>query len=104
MLGSDRELTGCMVVESKHIVFHPSDSLYSSITLVQCTTDLFFAGGYDGSQRLNSIECYDPSTKKWTSLSPMHTRRSAVGCATMDGKIYVVGGYDGTSSLSSVEV
>ena len=65
---------------------------------------VFHSGGYDGGQRLNSMECYDPSIKKWTSLTSMHTRRSAVGCAAMDGKIYVVGGYDGTSSLSSIEV
>ena len=41
--------------------------------------------------------------RRWTRVCPMNVRRSALGAAVMDGKIYVVGGYDGNSSLNSVE-
>lgn len=33
----------------------------------------------------------------------MKCRRSAVGVAALDDRIYICGGYDGSSSLSTVE-
>ena len=40
---------------------------------------IFVVGGRDGLKTLNSVECYDPSTKAWTSLPPMSTHRHGLG-------------------------
>ena len=36
---------------------------------------LYAVGGRDGSACLNSVECYDPHTNKWTLTCPMLKRR-----------------------------
>lgn len=36
---------------------------------------LYAVGGRDGSACLNSVECYDPNTNKWTVNCPMLKRR-----------------------------
>lgn len=46
---------------------------------------------------------YDPKTKVWTQGKAMQCRRSAVGVAALDDKVYICGGYDGVTSLSTVE-
>ena len=35
---------------------------------------------------LNTVECYDPVTGKWSVAESMSTMRSRVGTAVMDGK------------------
>ena len=46
---------------------------------------------------------YDTREGKWRWLEPMHTSRSAVDIAVVDGALYAVGGNDGCSSLNTVE-
>lgn len=46
---------------------------------------------------------YDPKTKVWTQGKAMQCRRSAVGVAALDDRVYICGGYDGVTSLSTVE-
>lgn len=64
---------------------------------------LYAIGGFDGSNRLNSVECYHPENDEWTMVSPMKCSRSGAGVANLGQYIYVVGGYDGTKQLNSVE-
>lgn len=52
---------------------------------------------------LNNVECFDPKTSKWETLTPMLTHRHGLGVAVLSGPIYAVGGHDGWSYLSSVE-
>lgn len=40
---------------------------------------LFAVGGYDGSNRLRSMECYDPEKDEWHFVAPMNTTRSGAG-------------------------
>lgn len=40
---------------------------------------LYAMGGYDGSMRLNSAECYHPENNAWTPISSMHVARSGAG-------------------------
>lgn len=37
---------------------------------------IFYTGGYDGLNILNSVERYDPHTGHWTNVTPMATKRS----------------------------
>ena len=64
---------------------------------------LYVVGGCDGSNDLNSMECFDLSTGHWSVMHPMGTARARLGVAVVDGKLYTVGGYDGSNIHSSVE-
>ncbi len=64
---------------------------------------IIFLGGRDGLKTLNNLECFDPKTGEWTTLSPMLTHRHGVGVAVLSGPIYAVGGHDGWSYLNTVE-
>lgn len=63
----------------------------------------YAVGGSDGSLRLSSVECFDPSTNFWSFVAPMSTCRSGVGVGVLGGAMYAAGGYDGHSCLNTVE-
>ena len=50
-----------------------------------------------------SVEKYDPKSNRWTTQTPMHTKRKHLGCAVYNDMIYAVGGRDDVAELSSVE-
>ncbi len=50
------------------------------------------------------MEKFDPKTGVWQRVASMNYRRSALGAAVLNGRIYVCGGYDGVSSLRTCEV
>ena len=40
---------------------------------------LYAVGGYDGTERLASVERYHPENDAWATLCPMNTTRSGAG-------------------------
>lgn len=40
---------------------------------------LYAIGGFDGENRLNSVECYHPENNEWTMVNSMATQRSGAG-------------------------
>lgn len=64
---------------------------------------LYAIGGFNGNERLSSMECYHPENNAWTILPSMETGRSGAGVAALNQYIYVVGGFDGRVQLSLVE-
>lgn len=36
---------------------------------------LYAFGGYNGSERLSTVEVFDPLKKEWSSVNPMHCKR-----------------------------
>lgn len=52
----------------------------STVGVVVLDGKLYAVGGRDGSSCLNSVECYDPNTNRWTLVSPMLKRRGGKGC------------------------
>ncbi|CAG9773319.1 unnamed protein product [Ceutorhynchus assimilis] len=60
--------------------------------------NLYAFGGYNGKDRLSSVEVYDAIQKKWSVCI-----FSALGATALGDIIYVCGGYDGVTSLNSVE-
>lgn len=63
-----------------------------------------YSGGHDGSNYLNSVECYDPKADQWSSkVAPTGCCRTSVGVAVLGGCVYAVGGQDGLACLSLVE-
>lgn len=59
---------------------------------------LYAVGGRDISSCLNTVECYDPHTNKWTPCAPMSKRRGGVGVGVVNGCLYALGGHDAPSS------
>lgn len=64
---------------------------------------LYAIGGFDGNERLTTIERYHPENNAWTIIPSMSIGRSGAGVVALNQYIYVVGGFDGTRQLSSVE-
>lgn len=67
-------------------------------------------GGYDGSNRVSTIEIFDPRANSWRIGSPFSIARG-YGCAvTMDDNLFYIGGVNdagetvNTVSLSGVTV
>ena len=64
---------------------------------------IYVLGGFNGAHYLNSVICFDVSSKKWEERSPMYMPRCYVSAAEIDGTIYACGGYDGRQRHNSVE-
>ncbi|XP_030199106.1 kelch-like protein 6 [Gadus morhua] len=56
---------------------------------------LYALGGFDGNQRLTSVEAYDPFHNCWTQVTPLRLAVSSFAAASYDRWIYVVGGGPG---------
>jgi len=52
---------------------------------VALNSRLYAIGGYDASSRLNTVECFDPSTAQWSVMTPMLQRRGLAGATTLAG-------------------
>jgi kelch-like protein 2/3 len=50
----------------------------------------YAVGGFNGSLRVKTVDIFDPQTGKWTSGPPMNARRSTLGVAVLNNKIYAV--------------
>lgn len=44
---------------------------------------LYAVGGYDGNQRLKSVECYNPERDVWMFVADMQVARSGAGSEIM---------------------
>ncbi|XP_014678911.1 PREDICTED: kelch-like protein diablo isoform X1 [Priapulus caudatus] len=65
---------------------------------------IYMCGGEfpDGSAS-GSMWRYDPNFDTWQEMASMHTPRSELGLAVLDGYIYAVGGWEGQQRLDSME-
>ncbi|KAM9850585.1 kelch-like protein 6 [Aulostomus maculatus] len=53
---------------------------------------VYALGGFDGAQRLDSVEAYDPFHNRWTQVTPLVVGVSSFAAASLDRLIYVIGG------------
>ncbi|XP_071783147.1 kelch-like protein 6 [Centroberyx gerrardi] len=53
---------------------------------------VYALGGFDGVQRLSSVEAYDPFHNRWTQVAPLLLGVSSFAAASFDRWIYVIGG------------
>ncbi|XP_029291793.1 kelch-like protein 10 [Cottoperca gobio] len=84
------------VVTSMH-----SSRCYVSVTVMDGC--IYAIGGYDGQDRLNTAERYQPRNNQWTLIASMHERRSDSSCTTLHGRVYICGGFNGSECLLSAE-
>lgn len=60
---------------------------------------VYAVGGFNGSLRVRTVDCYDPMMDRWTSVSSMQDRRSTLGASVLNGLLYAVGGFDGSTGM-----
>ncbi|XP_051984971.1 kelch-like protein 6 isoform X1 [Xyrauchen texanus] len=53
---------------------------------------VYVLGGFDGIQRVNSVEAYDPFHNCWTEAAPLMQSVSSFSAASYDKCIFVIGG------------
>ncbi|XP_069569730.1 kelch-like protein 6 [Brachyistius frenatus] len=53
---------------------------------------VYALGGFDGVQRLASVEAYDPFHNRWNQVTPLAVGVSSFASASFDRWIYVIGG------------
>lgn len=53
---------------------------------------VYALGGFDGGQRLSSVEAYDPFHNRWMQVTPLAIGVSSFAAASFDRWIYVIGG------------
>ncbi|XP_054432156.1 kelch-like protein 35 [Pteronotus mesoamericanus] len=53
---------------------------------------LFAVGGFDGLQRLHSVERYDPFSNTWAAAAPLPEAVSSAAVVASAGRLYVIGG------------
>jgi hypothetical protein len=54
---------------------------------------IYVCGGFDGSARLSSTECYDEKTDVWTLGEDMHVGREGAGLVAIGDHLYCIGKY-----------
>ncbi|XP_062438425.1 kelch-like protein 6 isoform X2 [Rhea pennata] len=53
---------------------------------------VYVIGGFDGLQRINSMEAYDPFHNCWSEAAPLMVNVSSFAAASYKKKLYVIGG------------
>lgn len=61
------------------------------VSVAELNGFIYAIGGYDGHNRLNTVERYNPKTNQWTIITPMNMQRSDASACTLKGKIYATG-------------
>ncbi|XP_051540690.1 kelch-like protein 24 [Myxocyprinus asiaticus] len=53
---------------------------------------LYVVGGYNGRERLSSVECYSPHDNTWKSVADLLLPVTSAAATSCCGKLYVIGG------------
>ena len=64
---------------------------------------VYAIGGHDGSQHLNTVECFNPEINQWKIVASMEISRRGMSAGVLEGVIYVAGGLDETTCFDAVE-
>lgn len=64
---------------------------------------VYCIGGFNGEDYFNSVRRFDPITRTWGEVGPMHSRRCYVSVCVLGAHIYAMGGFDGQERLDTVE-
>ena len=53
---------------------------------------IYVCGGFDGSQHLSTVECYNPRMDMWTNVSSMSNARCYSSTTALQKKVYCAAG------------
>ena len=81
--------------ESKWEISSPLSTPRSGLRAMVMEERIFVLGGYDGTERLSSVECFRPGMTRttWYLVPDMLYRRSNFSTCVLEGKLMVAGGY-----------
>jgi hypothetical protein len=84
------------VFHTQTTFYDPNDNSYK----------VLIAGGWDGTNILDTAEVYDPRTRRFTTLSAKMTAKRTGHSATLlsDGRILLCGGYNGANTEKTMEI
>ncbi|GFQ74737.1 influenza virus NS1A-binding protein homolog [Trichonephila clavata] len=88
---------------STYSVVPPMSSARCAVGTAELEGKLLVCGGYDRGECLKTVESYDFSTNKWTTMQPMKVPRGRFNAAVVNNKVYAVGGCDGQKDLGTAE-
>eukprot|EP00745_Piridium_sociabile_P042238 TRINITY_DN8472_c0_g1_i5.p1 TRINITY_DN8472_c0_g1~~TRINITY_DN8472_c0_g1_i5.p1 ORF type:complete len:292 (-),score=41.47 TRINITY_DN8472_c0_g1_i5:72-947(-) len=115
VLGGDQRVDdGKLASSSAQVVmFDPHSNVWvarasmleprAKLAAVQCGDHIYACGGYN-SQRLNSMERYDPFTNTWSPRRPMTHFRHQHQLLVLNGRIWVMGGKSQARVVNNCEV
>lgn len=72
------------------------------VSVAELNGFIYAMGGFDGVNRLSSVERYDPQTNQWTLITSMNTERSDACACVLHNKIYITGLIHITTQISSL--
>ena len=84
-----RSRVGVAVLRNK---LYGTRSSFSNVLFYFFETQFFIfsaIGGYNGLERLNTVEILDGSKRMWSRIGSMSCKRSAVGAAALNDRLYV---------------
>ncbi|NWT42834.1 KLH10 protein, partial [Chroicocephalus maculipennis] len=64
---------------------------------------VYVIGGFDSMDYFSSVKRFDPLSKTWQQVAPMHSRRCYVSVAVLNDFLYAMGGFDGQTRLNTAE-
>ncbi|KAJ6664768.1 hypothetical protein lerEdw1_005740 [Lerista edwardsae] len=77
---------------------------YRHLQYVEIRHGIYAVGGYDGFDRLSSVECYDAFSNSWMAVAPLPEAVSSAAAAPCLNKLYVIGGaVDDNTSTDQVQ-
>lgn len=70
--------------QDRWTLVQPMHSKRLGVGVVVVNRLLYAIGGFDGNERLASVECYHPENNEWSYLPPLQTGRSGAGKITLE--------------------
>ncbi|XP_035385368.1 kelch-like protein 10 [Electrophorus electricus] len=64
---------------------------------------VYCVGGFDRIDYFSSVRKFNPETRTWHQVAPMHSQRCYISVAVLNGCIYAMGGFDGHVRLNTAE-
>ncbi|XP_062845016.1 kelch-like protein 10 [Trichomycterus rosablanca] len=64
---------------------------------------VYCVGGFNSVDYFNSVRKFNPISRTWHEVAPMHSRRCYVSVCVLNGCIYAMGGFDGHVRLNTAE-
>ncbi len=65
---------------------------------------LYYVGGWNGMDYVNTIYLYDAAADSWRPLPPMQIARAYSAGEQMMGKLFIAGGFNGDEALTTCEI
>jgi kelch-like protein 8 len=73
------------------------------VAAVEIDGIIYAVGGHNGSEHLNTVERFDPTSASWQLCQPMIICRRGMSVGILNGLLYAIGGLDESTCFNRVE-